>query len=608
MLRKFGVFESKKLAIQQFVNTKKVTEEEFERFLQFEERYYKYLPWMLKVWCQTDKKLDPDEIYGTVQWFDTNLPRLDVKDINRYTYEDLLKKEQELGASKNQQEKEAKILDSQIVYEDDQFKIMLIKTYKAANMYNGHNPSTNSRSWCVGRQENTWDSYTEHSTFYFAWYEPKGTKWENFKRAAIQVQGNKITVWDHFDSSHSLKDTPFAHLEKYFKYITPDLRERLLKLTHEVLPDKTYHFKVSLNLRGKGLKSLRELPIRIKIVDGEFDISENELIDLKGCPEKVGSLNASGNSLKSLEGSPKHVKESFKISKNPLSNLKGAPEYIGGNFEAQNCELISLVGGPKEVKGEYNVSNNKLKNSFGLAEKVGKSINFDHNQFETLDVEAEELRKIVSIKKNPLKDYTGFTPELFAKTGRVVYEKTEQGLVFKSTFSFNDDYLIDSLELLPFKIYKVEKDFHFVRRKLLGLKVKNLKGSPEIVDGTVDISSNNLESLEGSPRIVNGKFMASFNNLKDLKGFPDVVGNSVMLNMNAHLSSLEGIGQLKKVPKSDVPESEWTAKIFMLGCPVRDLSPLKNNEVPVEIIYSEASPSDFINVPSHVKLTRSEDV
>jgi len=593
MLRKFGMFESKKLAIQQYLEKGKVTQEEFDRFLQFDERYFKYLPWMLNVWCKTDKKLDPDEIYGIVQWFDTNTPRLDVKDINRYTYEDLLQKEQELGASKKQQEKETKQLDSVLVYEDATTKILHIKTYKAANMYNGVNPQSNSRSWCVGRQENTWDSYTEHSTFYFVWYKPKGKQDERYERSAVQVSGSKITVWDHFDTSHTLEDSPFKHLQKYFVYITPDLRERLLKLEHVVLPDKTYHFKTKVDLRNKGLKSLRELPIRIKIVDGEFNISGNDLIDLKGCPEKVNELDASGNKLKSLEGSPRTIASTFKISRNPLTNLKGAPQTIGGNFEAQECELTSLVGGPTEVKGDYNVSKNKLKNSFGIATKVGKTINFDENLFEKLDIEDPELRKITSIKKNPLKDYTGFTPEHFVKAGRVSYENSDKGIIIKSSYSFTDDYLLDSLALLPFKIYMAEKDFHFVRRKNLKLKVKNLLGSPEIVKNTFDVSSNDLESLEGAPRHIGGKFMTSFNKLKDLKHFPDSVDGNVMLNMNYELKSLEGIGQVK-------------GKLFLLGCPVRDLSPLKNNKEPLTVITDASDLNSYTNVPPQVTLQLSD--
>jgi hypothetical protein len=374
-----------------------------------------------------------------------------------------------------------------------------------------------------------------------------------------------------------------------------DLKDRLLKLAHEVLPDKTYHFKSNVNLSGKGLKSLRELPIKIKIVDGNFDISGNELVDLKGCPEKVTSLTADNNALKSLEGSPKSISDTMRVNKNPLTNLKGAPQFIGGNFEAKECGLISLVGGPAEVKGVYDVSHNKLKSGYGIAAKVGKSINLDYNLFEKLDIEDVELRKITSIKKNPLKDYTGFTPEHFVKAGRVTYEDSPKGLILKTSYSFSEDYLLDSLELLPFKIYMAEKDFHFVRRKGLGLKVKNLKGSPEIVKTTFDASSNELESLEGGPRIVEGKYMVSFNKLKDLKGFPEYVGSSVMFNMNYNLASIEGIGQI-------------VGPLFMLGCPFRDLSPLKDNKTPLKIVTDEPDLSKFYNVPPFVTFQQAETI
>lgn len=597
MITNQKMFESKKIAAQRFLDTKKVTEEEFEKIITYvdHERYYKYLPWIFDVWCKTDKKLDPDEIVSMVKWFDTNLPRITKKDIYQYSFQEMLDLEKELGSSKSKEEKEAKALDSVNVYDDGTTKVLLIKTYKAANMYNGEN-SSGSRSWCVGRQESTWDSYTEHSTFYFVWHKPKNSAESKYERSAVQVMGNKITVWDKEDSSHTLEQSPFAHLEKYFKFIAPDLRDRLLKLKHKVLPDKTYHFEVSLKLDGKGLKSLRELPIKISIVDGEFDISNNELIDLKGCPQKISSLNISGNKfLKSLEGCPNYIREDLKINDTPLTSLKGCAEKVGGNFTARKNKFTTLIGGPKEVGGDYDASENLLTTTLGLAEKVGKGkkIILDGNKLEYLDIKDPEQRKIASVKKNPLKDYTGFTLEHFVKNNKANYKETDKGLVISSTVVINDDYLIDDLRLMPFKIYECEKNFTYNRKKQLNLTVKNLMGSPEIVGGTFDASSNALESLEGAPKRVNGKFMVSFNNFKTLKGFPEYVGINATLN-RCPIESLEGIGQIGE-------------QLFLLNTPVRDLGPLKNNKTHIKVL-TDAPFDEYINVPSNVTLVNSNDI
>lgn len=601
MIKNVKVFESRKIAEKRFLETKKVTEEEFEKIVTYvpHERYFKYLPWIFDVWCKTDKKLDPDEIMSIVQWFDTNLPRIQKKDIYQYSFQDMLNLEKELGTSKSAEQKQSKELDSENVYEDNQIKILRIKTYKAANMYNGEGSS--GRSWCVGRQESTWDSYTEHSTFYYAWYKPQNASLNNFERSAIQVQGNKITVWDRNDHSHSLEKTPFKHLEKTFKFIPPDLRDRLLKNAHTVLPDGTYHFKTQLRLDGKGLKSLRELPIRISRVDGEFNVSNNELVDLRGCPQNIKSLIVSKNHLKSLEGCPPSIAEDFNISDNPLTSLKGCAENIGGNFTASNTKITSLVGGPKKVKGDYTVNNCELKTTMGIAEEVGKNINLDENKLEYLDVENPELRKKCSVKKNPLKSYEGFMPEQFVKGGRLQYKDTPDGIVIQSMMTFSEDYIFDSLDKLPFKFYKSEKEFQFNRRKNMGITVPHLKGSPEIVEKTFEVSSNNLQSLEGAPRIIGGKFMASFNDFDTLKGFPESVGINVVINRIPRLKSLEHIGQIGE-------HANGLGTLFLLNTPAYDLSPLAKNKYPLRVVVNDDDVDKYFNVPKNVRVMTSDQV
>lgn len=602
MIKNVKVFESRKIAEKRFLETKKVTEEEFEKILTYvpHERYYKYLPWIFDVWCKTDKKLDPDEIFGMVQWFDTNLPRIQKKDIFQYSFQEMLDLEKELGTSKSAEQKQSKELDSEKVYEDDAIKILRIKTYKAANMYNGE--GSGGRSWCVGRSESTWDSYTEHSTFYYAWFKPKSPSQENFERSAIQVQGNKITVWDRNDKSHNLEQSPFKHLEKTFKFIPPDIRDRLLKNAHTVLPDGTYHFKTNLRLDGKGLKSLRELPIRISKVDGSLDVSNNELVDLRGCPQNIQSLIVSKNHLKSLEGCPSSISADLNVSDNPtLVSLKGCAETIGGNFVASNTKITSLVGGPKKVKGDYIVNNCELKTTMGIAEEVGKNINLDENKLEYLDIENPDLRKKCSVKKNPLKSYEGFMPEQFVKGGRLQYKETPDGIVIQSMMTFSEDYIFDSLDKLPFKFYKAEKEFQFCRRKNMGVTVPHLKGSPEIVEKSFEASSNNLKSLEGAPRIVGEKFMVSFNDFDSLKGFPESVGKSACINRVIKLKSLEHIGQIGS-------DKYGFGTLFLLNTPAYDLSILAKNKYPLHVIVADEDIDKYFNVPKNVKVMTSDQV
>lgn len=90
------------------------------------------------------------------------------------------------------------------------------------------------------------------------------------------------------------------------------------------------NFSVDLDNR-----ELYELPSYVKFgsILGYFDISENQLESLRGCPDKVHSFFACNNNrLKSLEGAPLYVKGDFACSRNLLESLDGAPKTVLGNF------------------------------------------------------------------------------------------------------------------------------------------------------------------------------------------------------------------------------------------------------------------------------------
>ena len=78
-------------------------------------------------------------------------------------------------------------------------------------------------------------------------------------------------------------------------------------------------------------------------------------------------------SLKSLEGSPKVVKDVFSCSFcKSLKSLKGAPEEVGRYFNCSECNLESLEGAPEEVGGTFNCQGCYLLKSLeGAPKKVG---------------------------------------------------------------------------------------------------------------------------------------------------------------------------------------------------------------------------------------------
>jgi hypothetical protein len=110
-------------------------------------------------------------------------------------------------------------------------------------------------------------------------------------------------------------------------------------------------------------------------VEGSFICSFNDLIDLKGGPEKVD--------------------KDYFCSNNKLVTLKGAPKHVPGEFSCFGNKLINLRYGPEKVDGDYNCSNNKIENLDGIAKEIGGNFRCFHNPGKFTE---EDVRKQSNIK------------------------------------------------------------------------------------------------------------------------------------------------------------------------------------------------------------------
>jgi hypothetical protein len=99
------------------------------------------------------------------------------------------------------------------------------------------------------------------------------------------------------------------------------------------------------------LANLLKLPLSFNVVEGDFDISDNELT--------------------SLEGSPKKVTGSFMAHKNEIFSLKGGPKEVGGSFIILHNNVSSLEYAPTLVKEDFICSHNPLKSLDGLNNVLG---------------------------------------------------------------------------------------------------------------------------------------------------------------------------------------------------------------------------------------------
>jgi len=130
----------------------------------------------------------------------------------------------------------------------------------------------------------------------------------------------------------------------------------------------------------------KDLPIKIKIIHGSFNCSEQKLKSLEGCPEKVdGDFYCSHNdNLTSLKGAPKEVGDDFNCKWCNLKSLKYAPKKVGGNFNCNENNLIDLEGSPKIIEGNFNCSHNKLETLKGGPEFVDAGFICSFNKLDSL--------------------------------------------------------------------------------------------------------------------------------------------------------------------------------------------------------------------------------
>jgi hypothetical protein len=137
--------------------------------------------------------------------------------------------------------------------------------------------------------------------------------------------------------------------------------EKIHKLWLTLNDDGTYDYDGSLNLESMQLKSLKEIPIRFRRVNGFFSCSNNKLTSLEGAPLEISEhFNCYENQLISLQYSPLEVGGTFHCSSNQLTSLEGAPLEVGGHFWCSYNKLTSLQYSPSKIGGTLGCFKNKL--------------------------------------------------------------------------------------------------------------------------------------------------------------------------------------------------------------------------------------------------------
>lgn len=212
-----------------------------------------------------------------------------------------------------------------------------------------------------------------------------GSTW-SYENGLVNVSGSFDASYNHLKDLDGIK---FGIINGDF-----DISDNELTTLEGCPEEVTGDFLCSTNF----LNSLERGP---KIVRGHYHCSNNDLFDLTGLAEGIQSLTALGNSLENIEGCPQMLTGDFFIASNPgLNSLVGGPNKVDGDYDCSSCALVSLEGAPEKVGGFFNCSNNNLESLKGGPKEVRGIYNCTENDLQTLEGLAEKIGRTLAIGGN----------------------------------------------------------------------------------------------------------------------------------------------------------------------------------------------------------------
>jgi len=229
----------------------------------------------------------------------------------------------------------------------------------------------------------------------------KGT-WEE-KDGVINIEGDFIA--SKKINGKSLSPMVFGRVTGIF-----DISDNKLE-SLEGCPRETKEFNCSRNL----LNSLEGGPEKAE----EYYCANNYLITLEGISENAQNISAPGNSLESIEAlGGRSISGNLFLHENFLKNLNGCPEEIGKSLDISSCNLDSLENCAKRVNGNFDCSDNNLKELAGGPEFVGGYYDCGNNSITSLEGISSNKMKWIDASNNQIYSVIDLPPGLAnAKVG-----------------------------------------------------------------------------------------------------------------------------------------------------------------------------------------------
>jgi hypothetical protein len=248
----------------------------------------KYLDWMMEEWWNvTEREKDPyqsfkaddenimREIINAVEIFHTNIQRMPKKDINSWSYSELMEFLIDLPPSKTELRDAAKKTIK--IFENDEVQVLIPLTKQASCAYGA------DTAWCIsGRSGNRWDEYTLGRKDFFVFVkdkkEPRRT---TFSKVSVQFKWDgheyRKIYWTSGDRSFYPQDEP----EWKWASLISKMEKEIIATYKKHLDDWKNNLKETLTAQGR---TSQETFIRLAY--------EAYKAGKHGSPEIISSYNA----------------------------------------------------------------------------------------------------------------------------------------------------------------------------------------------------------------------------------------------------------------------------------------------------------------------------
>ncbi len=231
--------------------------------------------------------------------------------------------------------------------------------------------------------------------------------------------------------------------EKYLKYGLE--LDKIVE--HE--EDGSIDYNGDVNLQSM---CLTEIPFKFRVVNGIFDVSNNNLTDLTGSPIEAISFICNNNKLTSLEHSPSIVHTGFSCANNKITSLEGCPKSVGRDFICNNNKLKSLYGIPQQDLEFLDCSYNQIETLQYIPKTISQHLDCSHNLIFTLEHGVERVGTFL-INDNCLYSLRGCPSMIgYLAYEYLMYKQNVKKQLYNYIFDCSNNY-ITHLNIGPKDIY-----------------------------------------------------------------------------------------------------------------------------------------------------------